>query len=110
MTVAAARDMASALVQREARGPGDLDNAMRRIEQRYGVPYGLLWSLRYRPPKDIVAGAWQTLTNAYRAECERHARRLEHEIQTMKATRDDFDPALADEVEALVRKVQEARK
>lgn len=59
--VDSAANMARDLVQREARGPGDLENAMRRIEARYGVPYATLWSLRYRKPKDIMASALLTL-------------------------------------------------
>lgn len=107
MSIATAREMASAIVQREARGPGDLGNAMRRIEQRYGIPYGLLWGLRYRPPKDIMLSAWTALRNAYDAECRRQARRLDHEMQTMKATGHDIDPALVEEISALVRSAME---
>jgi hypothetical protein len=50
-----AADWARILVQREARGPGDMPNAMDRLEHRYGLPSGLLWKLRYRRPKDISA-------------------------------------------------------
>jgi hypothetical protein len=77
--------MARAMVQREARGPGDTDNAMRRIETRYGVPYGVLWSLRYRKPKDILASAFLTLSNAYEAECERQRRAIDHDLAIAKA-------------------------
>lgn len=110
MSVATASEMARTLVQREAKGPGDLDNAMRRIEARYGIPYSFLWSLRYRPPKELVVSAWQSLRNAYRSECERQARLLQHEIAVMEATEHDFDPALAEQVDALVRKVLKAKE
>jgi hypothetical protein len=110
MSVATAQKMASAIVQREARGPGDLENAMRRIEQRYGVPYSFLWSLRYRPPKNLMVSAWTALRNAYRAECQRQARLLEHELKMTEASGDDLDPAVVEQVEALLRKVLEARK
>lgn len=43
--------VAAKLVMREARGPGDYANAMRRIEARYGIPYWTLWALRYKLPK-----------------------------------------------------------
>lgn len=109
MTVATAQQMARTLVQREARGPGDLDNAMRRLEARYGVPYSFLWSLRYRPPKNMLVTAWQTLRSAYAAECARQARILSHELAVMEATTDDIDPALVEQVEALVRKVLKAK-
>lgn len=70
---------ASWLVQREARGPGDLPQAMRRIEARYGIPYATLLSLRYRRPKDIWISVYVRICEAHRAECERQKRLIEHE-------------------------------
>lgn len=52
--VAVASEIARRLVQAESRGPGDTENAMRRISSRWGVPFTFLWSLRYRPPADIL--------------------------------------------------------
>lgn len=106
MSVAAAKEMASNLVLRESRGPGDLDNAMRRIEAKYGVPYSVLWSLRYRQPKDILLGVFTKLRAAYQAECARQAALLEHELMRTKAVDDDLDQKLVAEVEALVRKIR----
>ena len=107
MNVAAAKEMAAGLVQRESRGPGDLDNAMRRIEMKYGVPYSVLWGLRYRQPKDILLGAFTKLRAAYQAECSRQVGLLEHELMMTKAVSDDLDTDLVEEVEAMVRKVRE---
>lgn len=76
---------ASWLVHREARGPGDLPNAMRRIEQRYGIPYSTLVSLRYRRPKDILISVYVRISEAHRAECERQKRLLDHEASISKA-------------------------
>ena len=61
------------LVQRESRGPGDLEGAMRRLETRYGIPYGVLWSLRYRRPADIWGSA---LVAIYAAHDDMHGRQL----------------------------------
>ena len=80
-----ARAMAKHLVNREAKGPGDTENAMRRIEARYGVSFATLWGLRYRAPKDMMASAYFRLQAAYQAECERQMRRLEHELEITKA-------------------------
>lgn len=80
-----ARLKARWLTQREARGPGDIENAMRRIEARYGVPYALLWALRYRPPKDMLVSPYVRLCNAYEAECTRQRRLLDHEESITKA-------------------------
>jgi hypothetical protein len=96
-----ARQWAGALVQREARGPGDTDNAMRRISQRYGVDYGALWSLRYRPPKRIFADIYFQLRAAYEAECERQLRQLEHEL-TITREKAGSDRASVRAAQALV--------
>jgi hypothetical protein len=72
---------ARALTTTESRGPGDLRNAWRRLEHRYGIPSQAFWSLRYRRPNKITATIWQRLREAYEAECNRQMRRLQHEIE-----------------------------
>ena len=81
---AKAQEWANELVRREARGPGDLENAMRRLEARYGIPWRMFWSLRYRPPADVLTGLFFKLRDAYHAECDRQMRILEHEIEITK--------------------------
>lgn len=83
--VSEARDWAKWLVQRESRGPGDLDNAMRRLEARYDIPFSIFWALRYRPPKDIYVGAYRRLRDAYLAEHEKQQRLLRHETDITRA-------------------------
>lgn len=73
------------LVQREMRCPGDTANAMRRIERRYGIPYSVLWSLRYRPPKDLFVSTYIALKSAYLSECERQEKILRHEREITQA-------------------------
>lgn len=80
-----AAQIARSLVARESRGPGDTENAMRRLEARYGVPFNAWWSLRYRKPKAIVAGLYARIKAAHAAECERHLRRLAIELEITKA-------------------------
>lgn len=83
--VADAREWANKLTVRESRGPGDTENAMRRLSARYGLDYGALWALRYRPPKRIFADVYFALAAAYQAECERQQRLLAHDIAKTKA-------------------------
>lgn len=90
-----AQRIAREMVANEARGPGDLINAMRRIEARYGVPYSLLKALRYNPPSDIMIGVWTRLLNAYEAECERVERKAQLERERIKAIRDATNPSVA---------------
>lgn len=80
-----AAEKAKFLVNREWRGPGDVDNAMRRVEQRYGVSYAALWALRYRRPKDILMSVYTRITEAYNAELDRQRRLLDHEFAASKA-------------------------
>jgi hypothetical protein len=78
----AAQRWSKDLTRMKARGPGDTDNAMRQIEREYGIDYGFLWSLRYRRDRlrTISISAYESIRAAYRAECERQLRKLEHEI------------------------------
>jgi hypothetical protein len=100
--IADARRWAQALTKTESRGPGDLENAWRRLESRYGIPFGAFWSLRYRPPKDVAATLYHRLCAAYEAECERQIRRLAHEIEITKQKAGARHAAVAS-AEALVR-------
>ena len=89
-----ARAWANELVRREARGPGDMENAMRRLESRYGIPWRVFWSLRYRPPADVLTGLFFKLRDAYHAECDRQMRILEHEIEITKIIAGPDAPAV----------------
>lgn len=80
-----ASEWANHLVRRESRGPGDVENAMRRIEARYGVPYSVLWALRYRRPKDLTVSVYAHLHAVYMAEIDRQQRLLEHERSITEA-------------------------
>jgi hypothetical protein len=70
------------LTRMKARGPGDLENAMRSIEREYGIEYGFLWRLRYRRErlKTISISVYERIRAAYRAECGRQMRKLGNEI------------------------------
>src|SRR3954451_645702 len=92
--VSDARAWANKLVLRESRGPGDTENAMRRLSARYGLDYGALWGLRYRPPKRIFADVYFALAAAYQAECERQQRVLAHDIAKTKAIAGAHHPAV----------------
>lgn len=100
-----ARDWANELVRRESKGPGDYENAMRRLEARYGIPWQTFWRLRHRPPKDIFISIYVRLQAAYMAECERQMRLLKHEIEITKLIAGPSAPAVA-AAEAVVDKAE----
>lgn len=83
--VSEARMWATTMVLREARGPGDSENAMRRLEHRYGIPWRVFHNLKYRAPADVMVGVWRQLKAAYEAECERQERLLAHERHVAEA-------------------------
>lgn len=99
--VSHARDRATKLIQRESRGPGDTENAMRRLEARYGIPWRTFWSLRYRPPSDLFVSVYQQLWAAYQAECERQERLMRHELEIARRVAPLGDPAVAAAAAAL---------
>jgi hypothetical protein len=78
---------AKELTRMKSRGPGDLDNAMRRVEREHEIDYSVLYTLRYRRNrlKDIGVSIYMRLQAAYRAECERQMRKLKHELEITKA-------------------------
>lgn len=80
-----AKSWAKWLVQHETRGPGDMPNAMRRLENRYDIPPGVLKSLRYKSPDDILHSVYVSLRSAYLAELERTERAARHEASLVKA-------------------------
>lgn len=83
--IADARAWANELIRRESRGPGDLNNAMHRLEARYGIPWRTFWQLRYRPPVDVFVSVYVQLKTAYEAECARQERLLQHERHVTEA-------------------------
>jgi hypothetical protein len=75
------------LTRMRARGPGDIENAMRSIERDYGIDYWLLWRLRYRKSvlKDISVTPYVRLGAAYRAEQERQMRKFQNDLAKTEA-------------------------
>lgn len=74
-----ARQWADELTGMEITGPRDLEDAWRRLETRYGIPYSTFWSLRYRADlKDIWASLHRMLQLAVEHERSRRAANLSH--------------------------------
>lgn len=77
--VETAQGWVESMVSREIRGAGDTINAMRRLSNRYKIPYSALWNLKYRPPKDLFVSTFQKIEAAYEAELSRAEAALAHE-------------------------------
>lgn len=103
-----AKRLVNELLRLESRGPGDLEGAMRRIGNRYGIPWRTLWAIRYRTPRDVFVGVFEKIKEAHRAECRRQIERMAHELQIARSKGvhvedlEDQVRALRDELEACV--------
>jgi hypothetical protein len=106
MSVEAATEYVRTMVQRESRGPGDLDNAMHRLESKYGLPFWTLWHLRKGKAKTVEASLLARIRGAYLDMCQRQASNLLHEIKMEAAAGDDLDGDITAELEALLAKIK----
>ncbi len=75
-----ARRLVNELLRLESRGAGDRENAMKRLGNRYGLPWRVFWTIKYRQPKDLLCGVMGKLREAHAAECQRQIKRLRHEL------------------------------
>jgi hypothetical protein len=84
------------LTRMRTRSHGDTENAMRSIERDYGVDYWTLWLLRYRrgTMRTLSVSVYERLKAAYRAECERQMRKLQHEIEVTEKIAGAASPAV----------------
>lgn len=105
MSVDAATEYVRTMVQRESKGPGDLENAMQRLESRYGLPFWSLWYLRKGKAKTVEAGLLARIRGAYLDMCQKQASNLLHEIETEAAAGDDTNLDLADRLRAIAAEI-----
>lgn len=107
-----ARKLHNDLVAREMRGPGDTENAMRRLEARFGLDFGKQWSLRYRRPRSIAVDFFTDLRGAWLSTLERSVRRDLARIRT-EISKEPSDARLASleaEAEALLDRIRQEKQ
>ncbi len=80
-----AKRLVNELLQLESRGAGDLENAMKRLAHRYGLPWRVFWTLKYRNPKDVLMGTFKKLEEAHLQECRRQMQRMGHAVEMARA-------------------------
>ena len=109
-TVETASAYVKRMVERETKGWGDQENALTRLEARYGLPFWSLDHLRTGRAKSVEAGLFQRIRAAYLDLCERQVAKLQHEIAIEKAIQgDDSMEDLAREAETLLARIAEKR-
>jgi len=109
MSVESATEYVRTMVQRESRGPGDLDNAMQRLEARYGLNFWTLWHLRKGRAKSVEASLLARIKSAYLDMCRSQATNLLHEIELEAAGGNDPDQDLADRLRAIASEIDAKR-
>lgn len=111
MSTAVATEYVRRMVSREARGPGDTEGAMARLEARYGIGFWQLSHLRGGRAKTVDVGLFARIRAAYLDYCEKQIRLLQHEIAVEKAVNeDDSLEDLEREAAELVARVAAKRK
>jgi len=103
--VESARRMA-AFVEESERS-NDLNSTRAHLQNRYGLPSGLLYSLRNRPPKSISAELYDRLCAAVESAAEKQMKALEHEIATARLSRTRFDPASLEQATIAIERARE---
>lgn len=103
-------DYARKMIQTEARGPGDLDPALARLEAKTGIGYWTLRGLWYGRRKLVDRDLFVRLRGAYLSLCERQVSAIQTDLAFEKARGgDDTLDDLAAEVEALAAKIRAAK-
>lgn len=101
-----ASDYVRRMVEAETKGWGDQENALARLEARYGLPFWSLNHIRTGRAKTVEAGLFARIRGAYLDLCERQITKLQHEIAVEKAlNQDDSLQDLEREAEALAARI-----
>lgn len=113
MSATAATELVRKMIHTESNGPGDAENAMRRIAERYGIGFWTQDHLRKKRAKSVDGTVLGRIRGAYIDMLERQMSRLASELAVEKAYAEAMgDDTLADlelEVAALAQKVAAAR-
>lgn len=101
-----ARSMARFLEDRETDALGDRDLARSTIERRYGIACSVLYSLRYRPPKQIAADIYARLCTAVEDVAQRQIKILENEIAAARESHSELKQTRAAEIAAVLEQMK----
>lgn len=98
------------MVENETRGWGDMDNALTRLEAKYGLPFWTLQNLRTGRAKTVEASLFNRIKAAFVDQCGRHAARLLHEAEMAKVGNPNVDLAdIENQIRALAAKLEAAK-
>lgn len=105
-----ATDYVRRMVSKEQRGWGDKDNALARLEAKYGLPFWTLENLRKGRAKTVEASLFYRIKAAFVDHCGRQAARLLLEAETAMAVNPNDDVAgIQREIQALQARLAAAQ-
>lgn len=110
MTVARATYYATQMVEREARGEGDVPNAIQRVARAYGFTPSHVERARKGRLKTMDVGVFARWRLAYLDFLQKQVLAFQHELAVERATGEGDDVELFEhEAAALVAKIMAAR-
>jgi hypothetical protein len=106
-TVALASGYARSLVENEARRTGQpIKAALKPVSRRVRTTPSALWSLIFRPPKQISADLLAALAAAMEAELLAEIGRLRNELEALQKAMHRISPRKIAEVEAGIARLR----
>lgn len=106
MSVEAATGYVRRMTKLESDGPGDIDNALRRISNKYGLGFWQLWHLRKGKAKTVDSSVFSRIRQTYLDMLAVKASNLLHEINIEAAAGDETNRDLADRLEEILAEIQ----
>ena len=99
------------MVENESRGWGDQENALHRLEKRYGLPFWSLENLRKGRAKSIEASMFEKIREAFVDHCRRQAKRLLHDAEMVRRLGEPNDDVatIEDQIRALAARLEAAK-
>ncbi len=109
MTAAQASIYVREMIHRKAKGPGDHERAMQRLEAKYGVGFWTLDHLRKNKAKTCDVSLFARIKSAFADHCGRQARKLMLEAEMAMAVNPNDDvAAIQREIAALQARLEAA--
>lgn len=110
MSAADASSMVRRMIHSEAHGPGDYENAMDRLQARYGIGFWQLDHLRKGKAKTCEVGLFARIHAAFIDHCGAQAARLLHEAEIAKRTTPDVHlDDIEDQIRTLAARLANAK-
>jgi len=98
------------MIHHEAKGPGDYERAMERLEAKYGVGFWTLDHLRKNKAKTCDVGLYARIKMAFIDHCGRKAQRLLDQAAKAQAVDPNDDVAAIErEIQALAARLEVAK-